>query len=192
MITDRGFALALTERGPVSAADWRDLLASKRVEHHHPIYPSRQHFLANFDWRKVEPVLSKIDPELAAQVVPNERDHRRRVYEALCSAATGVSEINSDKESDDMSTKKAAEKAATKKAATKKEPTGERRGRRSQFGDEAVITVKAEKNPKREGTAGHKAFALYKTGMTVKQFRDKGGRSIDLQYDVKKKYITVG
>lgn len=53
------------------------------------------------------------------------------------------------------------------------------------------IKVLASENPKREGSAAHKKFSLYKNGMTVGEFLDKGGTSSCIAYDVKHGYIEV-
>lgn len=182
-------ALALTEHGPVKAEDWRSLLASRLVAHHDPIYPSERHFLANMDWRQVKPHVEKLDKTLAAEQDPATKEHRRAIYQALCLAAKTADQIVQLKEEEDDMAKTA--KKAAKKAAKKIKTPGETRGRRSTYGDDSIISVKVDKNPKRAGTPGHASFALYKDGMTVKQFRDKGGRSVDLNYDVKHKFISV-
>lgn len=58
--------------------------------------------------------------------------------------------------------------------------------------DARVISVKIDKNPKREGTAAFNRFELYRDGMTVDQFIAAGGSRIDVSYDVKKGYIELG
>lgn len=67
-------------------------------------------------------------------------------------------------------------------------------------GDQRRITVLAEKNPKRPGTAAHARFELYKTGQTVedfvaacmKKFGDKRSKPIrDIGWDISMKFIRV-
>ena len=184
-------ALALTSRGPVKAENWRDLLASRYVELHDPIYPSERHFTSNADWRRVKPLVAAVNLELSRVQDPDTREHRRAVFTCLCAAAKTVAAITNIEE-EEMTTKKTVTKkpAAEKKAKAPK-AEGSTRGRSRAFGDDAVITVKAEKNPKREGSKGHAAFALYKSGMTVKSFLAKGGRTMDLGYDVKHGHISI-
>ena len=55
--------------------------------------------------------------------------------------------------------------ARAKRAARPKKPR-----REELFAPDAVITVLAEGNPCREGTAAHAVFEKYRTGMTVAQF----------------------
>jgi len=63
-------------------------------------------------------------------------------------------------------------------------------GRRNK-NSEKRITVLAEGNPKREGTATYGRFKLYKDGMTVAEFLKKGGTSADVTYDVEHKFIEL-
>lgn len=184
-------ALALTSRGVIKAENWRDLLSSRYVEMHDPIYPSERHFLAHMDWRRVKPHVEDVNLELSRVQDPGTREHRRAVFNCLAASAKTADAI-SHTEEEEMATKKAAtKKAPVAKKAAKPKAEGESRGRRSNIDGTSVITVKAEKNPKRAGSKGFAAFALYRDGMTVKQFRDKGGRAMDLAYDVKHGYISL-
>ena len=63
-------------------------------------------------------------------------------------------------------------------------------GRRGKNADKR-ITVVAEGNPKREGSAAYSRFKLYKDGMTVAEFIKKGGTSGDVNYDLAHKYISL-
>lgn len=47
------------------------------------------------------------------------------------------------------------------------------------------------KNPKKPGTASHKRFASYKSGMTVKAALAKGVTRPDLRWDVAHQYIEI-
>lgn len=75
------------------------------------------------------------------------------------------------------------------------EKTTKRRGREPAFAGDMVITVKAEKNPKREGSRGHACFSVYKDGMTVEKYIAKVGDRAEafanLRYDAGKGYISV-
>jgi len=66
-----------------------------------------------------------------------------------------------------------------------------KRGRAAKYPDEAKITLLAKENPKREGSASHKRFGLYKTGMTVGEFISKGGTLADVAWDARKNFISV-
>lgn len=46
-------------------------------------------------------------------------------------------------------------------------------------------------NPRREGTHGHKSFALIKDGMTYEQYMQAGGRNNDLGWDIDHKYVEL-
>lgn len=85
--------------------------------------------------------------------------------------------------------KKAQAKKATSKPAKKAESNGQR-GRTSQYAGKKIFKVSKE-NPRREGTHGHKSFSVIKDGMTYEQYIQKGGRQIDLDWDVKKGNIKV-
>ena len=75
-----------------------------------------------------------------------------------------------------------------KKAATK---TATRTERQRKFSDDQKITLLVEGNPRRKGSATYKIYALYKDGMTVGQFLQKGGRLVDVAADVERKHIKV-
>lgn len=94
-----------------------------------------------------------------------------------------------------MSDRAKAAKPAKKKAAAAAGATnGEAkaaRGRRSAFNADAKIKVLAKENPKREGSRAHERFALYKDGMTVGAFLEKGGSLGDLRYDTKHGFVQI-
>jgi hypothetical protein len=81
---------------------------------------------------------------------------------------------------------KAAPAKAAKAPADKKESAG-----RTNKHAGKKITLVAKENPKREGTAAHAIFALYKTGQTVEQFLEAGGAVVALDYDSKKGFIKL-
>ena len=57
--------------------------------------------------------------------------------------------------------------------------------------DKRTITVLAEKNPKREGSASYDRFQLYYKNKTVEKFLAAGGTSADLRYDQKNGYVSI-
>lgn len=87
-------------------------------------------------------------------------------------------------------TARKTEKKDKKPVETKKASNGAAaggKGRRSKFQDTATINVLLESNPHRPNTHGHKVFALYKDGMSVKDFikkctPDKSGGSTPRAY----------
>ena len=83
--------------------------------------------------------------------------------------------------------------ATTKEKPTmaKAKTTAATRGRKPNISDGAKIVVLAGENPKREGSEAHGRFALYRSGMKVSTFIEKGGRRIDLAYDAAKEYIRI-
>lgn len=90
---------------------------------------------------------------------------------------------------------KAKTAAASKKAAPAKKSGaatgGGGAGRRSNVNEKAKISLLVTENPKRAGSAAHDRFALYKNGMTVGTFLEKGGSSADLRYDEEHGYIKL-
>lgn len=97
-----------------------------------------------------------------------------------------------DKENYKMARKKkeaAAEGGATESTTESTTTTPARSYGR--LDKDAKIKILADKNPKREGSAAHARFALYKTGMKVETFIKNGGTAIDVAYDVKKGYIQL-
>ena len=54
-----------------------------------------------------------------------------------------------------------------------------------------MIRLKTDKNPKREGSAAHKRFALYVDGQTVDDFLKAGGTMGDINFDQSKGFIEL-
>ncbi len=81
---------------------------------------------------------------------------------------------------------KQAEKAGKAKEAKRAEKSNRKRG-----GDLADKKVKllVKENPKRGKSA--ERFAIYKTGMKVSEFVEKGGLLADVKYDLGKKFISL-
>ena len=50
-----------------------------------------------------------------------------------------------------------------------------------------------EINPRKEGTWGHKSYSIIMEfpGLSYEEFREKGGRSNDLQWDVARERVKV-
>lgn len=77
---------------------------------------------------------------------------------------------------------KPAKKAVVAKEAkpSKKEDTGAKK-----------IKVLVKENPKREGSASFKTFALYAKSKTVAEFIKAGGTMADIRWDVNKEFISL-
>lgn len=92
-----------------------------------------------------------------------------------------------------MNTTKTADKAAApkaKKAAAAKKTAAKKGGKRK-HPLTAKITMLVKDNPKREGTACHKRFALYAKHNTVESFLQAGGKTGDLNWDSKHGFIKI-
>lgn len=57
--------------------------------------------------------------------------------------------------------------------------------------DDRIIRVLAESNPKKPGSKTYERFELYEDGMTVQQFREKGGTSDDVKWDAERGFIKL-
>lgn len=79
----------------------------------------------------------------------------------------------------------------TQKTSTSTKKAAKGGAKKVLFGDNQKITVIAKENPKREGTAAHKIFKLYKTGMTVAKALAAGVSRGDLAWDTKHGFIKV-
>ncbi len=94
---------------------------------------------------------------------------------------------------------KSARKAAGRTAAKRKagsgrkrvSATGRKRGRKSRHAGKMLVPV-VKSNPRRKGSMSWKNFKLYgKEGISYENYRDKGGKSHDLERDIKDKYVQV-
>jgi hypothetical protein len=118
-------------------------------------------------------------PELTDPVGQNRPEHLQALWAHLQGKAVAAQTY---KESEMAGKKK------DKEPKVARESNGD--GRRNKNAEKR-ITVLAEGNPKREGTATYGRFKLYKDGMTVAEFLKKGGTSADVTYDVEHKFIEL-
>ena len=81
-------------------------------------------------------------------------------------------------------------KAVAKAAETAKEVT--RKVGVRKYGDNQVITLLVDYNPKRVGSAANRSFDCYEDGMTVAAFLAAGGLPISLSWDSAHGYIKIG
>ena len=63
--------------------------------------------------------------------------------------------------------------------------------RKNSYAPEARIKKLVGSNPRRPGTKGHASWDRLRSGMTVAQYKEAGGRLTDLRWDAKHKYITI-
>lgn len=87
--------------------------------------------------------------------------------------------------------KAAAEPKKAAKAAAEPKPEGRKVGRLVKFKPEQKIKMLVDKNPKREGTKAHDKWEIYRNGMTVSEYLEKGGKSHTLSWDVNHDLISV-
>lgn len=100
-------------------------------------------------------------------------------------------EAGASTEGTDASTDEAPKRGRKAKAAPEEGAVEGEKRPRSRLDGTRVIRVKTEGNPKRVGSAAHTAFALYKDGMTVEKFIEKGGRAVDIKHDVEHNFIVL-
>jgi hypothetical protein len=72
-----------------------------------------------------------------------------------------------------------------------KTPVTEKKVREKKGLPEGKIHLLTDKNPRRKGTKAHAQFALYKNGMTPKEFIAAGGRLSDLAWDLKRRHVEI-
>ncbi len=77
------------------------------------------------------------------------------------------------------------------KKADKKTDKKERGERQPALDPTARISLLVKKNPRREGTSVYENYAIYKTGMTVKKYLEKGGIAGCLRTDIKRGNIEL-
>lgn len=98
-----------------------------------------------------------------------------------------LADTNPKKESITMPAKK-AKKSATKKVA---KSNGEsKRGRTSKYSGK-VINKLVDKNPRKEGTSGHKSWSLIRNGMPYDAYIAAGGVRRDLEWDLAHKWVEL-
>lgn len=69
--------------------------------------------------------------------------------------------------------------------------TGPRRSVSVRKSDPRKITFVSDVNPKKEGSASHARFALYKVGMSIDEFVQAGGTLGDVKWDAERNYIKI-
>lgn len=79
------------------------------------------------------------------------------------------------------------------KEATKSKASKEiKQGKRVKFdGLHIKILTEGKKNPRQEGSLGHKNFALYYDGMPYEELKSNGGANKHFIHDIKKNFISL-
>lgn len=100
------------------------------------------------------------------------------------------------KEQQTMATKKTTPKnvpTASKKkvSATDTSDVPTKRGRKPSIDMGAKIKLITKENPKREGSASHTRYELYRTSKTVQEYINAGGTLPDLKWDSEKGHIEI-
>lgn len=122
----------------------------------------------------------------SAQPIKNFRD-RKTAAEKLMALAEAKAEIAN------CSAKET--KVENSVSATVEKQTANRKGRSSSFKGRLIsISPSLEKNPRREGTNGHKSIEIVinaRNGITYEDFIDQGGRRKDLAWDLAHGFVII-
>lgn len=86
---------------------------------------------------------------------------------------------------------KVAAKASSKPTAKDTKKMAKTTPAKGPSNDERKITLLTKENPKREGSASHGRFELYRKSKTVGQFLEAGGTTADVRADEAAGHIQV-
>ena len=123
------------------------------------------------------------------------RDHLTdAAYEALSEEAKNwldkaITASNNDKPLPSLTTPKEKQKSKAQNSGTKNSTRAT--GRIGRFPETAKIKLMIRGNPKRRKSASFEIFALYRDGMTVKEYLEAGGKRRDLNWDTEKNFIEI-
>lgn len=132
--------------------------------------------------------------------------NRRKVEEVLADIEKGKYTMTTKAEAKKKAPAKKAEaekaeakKAEAEKTESKKAPAKKGDGRNNNPGRKSKLhgkTIKpaVKENPRREGTHGHRSFAILLAnpkGMKVEDYLNKGGRMNDLNWDIERDRVAV-
>lgn len=144
-----------------------------------------------------------VPADQAMQQARTKGDAQARVYRKLEELARGLPVMSApvasaaeepkaeaaaapEAENEETTMPRTAKDKKVKTLKVKKEPDAPR----TRIDKTKVISVLVE-NPKRKGSLSYDRFKLYKDGMTVEKYLEKGGRAPDLAYDAEHKYIKL-
>lgn len=115
------------------------------------------------------------------------RDAMQKLLTNFSLESIPMAKRNKNQNTDENTNQNGAEGAGT----TPTDGGGEAKERASRTPKNAIIRLKTDKNPKREGSAAHKRFALYADGQTVEDFLKAGGTMGDINFDQGKGFIAL-
>ncbi len=75
--------------------------------------------------------------------------------------------------------------------ARKKKPKKQTKEIAKALGDDAVIRILVDHNPKRRNSRSYGEFTLYKEGMTVSEYLNAGGSRAGIRWDLDKQFIRL-
>lgn len=189
---DHKTLVVMPNMGLMRFKNLNDALSHRDVPTNAKIYKAPADFIGHATIDDVDELVKKHLPE-KVEFIPSPTRKRDIYYDLLRLASTPeqLSEGGDTQENGDMAAK--AKRKASAKAKTPKAPkaaNGE--GREYKRTDpESKIKVLVEENPKRKGSASFDRFKKYADGMTVAEYRKKGGRAADIAYDVAHEYIKL-
>jgi len=99
--------------------------------------------------------------------------------------------LSTDTQKGKSKTPKAVKANGAKETKSKVVPTPREKQGTYKYDRDARIQVCVEKNPKREGSKGYKMFEIYKNGLTIREFLQAGGRTIDIDWDRERGFIAT-
>jgi hypothetical protein len=85
----------------------------------------------------------------------------------------------------------AHEKLFARRPPASKRAKGDAPRSTGSFKPDAKVHLLAKENPKKPGSNAHRAWLLYREGMTVKEYLDAGGKVGDLKWDTSHGFIEV-
>lgn len=174
-------AIAITEdKIVVKFKTFEEGLSSTILATDDILYSGFEHFFHSCSPTKLNIICERLQLPKPETINDGTRESSREVWNLLITVSKTSEEVSAASRGNRPSARGDHERPAG---------TGQK-GRSVKYEDDMVITVKIGDNPKK-GTAKAR-FALYKTGMTVKEYLDAGGKRPDISWDAKQGWIEVG
>jgi hypothetical protein len=98
-----------------------------------------------------------------------------------------LADTNPNKEEIMTAKKKTAKVPKAPKAPKEK---AEKRGRPGKYIGKTIHKL-VDKNPRKEGTSGHKSWSVLRDGMTFEKYVEAGGVRRDLEWDIDRKWVEL-
>lgn len=143
------------------------------------IYNGFEHFYHACSPTKLHIICDRLSLEEPVTIDDGTRESTREVWNLLLAVSKPAEEVAAVNRGNRPSVRGEHDRPAG----------SSQKGRSVKYEDNMIITVKIGENPKK-GTAKAR-FALYKTGMTVKEYLDLGGKRPDISWDAKQGWIEV-